>query len=54
MRAGGCLKREGLSRRDAILTVAFSSTSGDFEIENPYGSYPGYVSLMRSDFNRAG
>jgi hypothetical protein len=46
--------RAALSRRDAILTVAFSSTSDDFEIQNPYGSYPGYLSLMRKDFNRAG
>jgi hypothetical protein len=46
--------RAALSRRDAILTVAFSSTSDDAEIQHPFGSYPGYVSLMRSDFNRAG
>ena len=46
--------RAALSRRDAILSVAFSSTSDDFEIQSPYGSYPGYVNLMRKDFNRAG
>jgi hypothetical protein len=46
--------RAALSHRDAILFVAFSSTSNDAEIQNPFGSYPGYVSLMRSHFNRAG
>jgi hypothetical protein len=46
--------RAALSRRGAILTVAFSSTSDHFEIQNPYGSYPGYLSLMRKDFDRAG
>jgi hypothetical protein len=46
--------RAALSRRGALLGVAFSSTSDDAEIQSPYGSYPGYVSLMRKDFDRAG
>jgi hypothetical protein len=46
--------RAALSRRGAILLVAFSSTSDHAAIKSPYGSYPGYVSLMRKDFDRAG
>jgi hypothetical protein len=46
--------RAALSRRGAILLAAFSSTSDHAAIKSPYGSYPGYVSLMRKDFNRAG
>jgi hypothetical protein len=40
------------SYRNAILTLAFSST-GDDGIRNPYGGYPGYLSLMIRSFNRA-
>jgi hypothetical protein len=36
----------------AVLTAAFTST-GDVRIRNPYGGYPGYLSLMISSFNRA-
>jgi len=46
--------RAALSGRSAILTAAFSSTSDHAAIKSPYGSYPGYVSLMRKDFDRAG
>ena len=40
------------SYRNAILTLAFSSTD-DSRIRNPYGGYPGYLSLMLQSFNRA-
>jgi hypothetical protein len=38
--------------RGTILTLAYTST-GDFHVRNPYGGYPGYLSLMVSGFNRA-
>ncbi len=38
--------------RNAILSVAFSSTDNT-RIRNPYGGYPGYLSLMIQSFNRA-
>jgi hypothetical protein len=38
--------------RGAVLTAAFTST-GDVRIRNPFGGYPGYLSLMISSFNRA-
>ncbi len=36
------------------LSFAFSSTANDNPILSPFGGYPGYLSLMISDFNRAG
>ncbi len=41
------------SFRDVTAWVAFSRVSDDAGIQTPFGSYPGYVSLMQSDFNRA-
>ena len=41
-----------VSYRNAIVTAAFSSTD-DSRILNPYGGYPGYLSLMLQSFNRA-
>ena len=38
--------------RGAVLTAAFTST-GDVRIRNPFGGYPGYLSLMIQSFNRA-
>ena len=38
--------------RGAIATLAFTSTD-DYRIRNPYGGYPGYLSLMIQSFNRA-
>jgi hypothetical protein len=46
--------RIAASRRDATLWLAFSQTGEGAGIKSPYGSYPGYVSLMQSDFDRAG
>jgi hypothetical protein len=40
--------------RGAILKAAFSTTDDGERIRSPYGAYPGYVSLMQSDFNLAG
>jgi len=40
--------------KDAILRAAYSATSERGTITSPYGGYPGYISLMKSDFNRAG
>jgi len=39
---------------NTILRFAFSTVSSDKEIISPYGGYPGYLSLMVKDFNRAG
>jgi outer membrane porin, OprD family len=38
----------------AILTVAFSTASSEGNLRKPFGGYPGYLSLMESDFDRAG
>jgi len=46
--------RVALGYRDAILTAAFSTTDKEEAIRKPYGSYPGYLSLMVEDFDRAG
>jgi hypothetical protein len=40
------------SYRSATLTLAFTSTD-DTRIRNPFGGYPGYLSLMIQSFNRA-
>jgi hypothetical protein len=40
--------------KGAGLSLAFSSTDDERKIQNPWGGYPGYISLMLSDFNRAG
>jgi len=42
------------SYQGAILTFAFSSTDSDSKIRNPFGGYPGYLSLMVKDFYQAG
>jgi len=38
----------------AILSLAFSITGNGADISSPFGGYPGYLSLMISDFDRAG
>lgn len=38
----------------ATLKLAFSRTDSGSRIRSPFGSYPGYLSLMIKDFNRAG
>lgn len=42
-----------VSHQGAILTFAFSTTASNSGIRSPYGSYPGYLSLIVKDFNRA-
>jgi len=39
---------------DLTLGAAFSITSSDNNIQSPWGGYPGYLSLMDQDFDRAG
>jgi hypothetical protein len=45
--------KTSLSYSGAILTFAFSTIGNDKKIQNPWGGYPGYLSLMLSDFNMA-
>jgi hypothetical protein len=42
------------SARNLLLTLAGATTGPGANIMNPYGKYPGYVSLMQEFFNRAG
>jgi outer membrane OprD family porin len=51
-RVGGA--QASLSYGNAILRVAFSITANSRNINSPYGTYPGYLSLIEKDFNRAG
>ena len=37
-----------------MLRAAFSITAKSLNINSPYGTYPGYLSLIEKDFNRAG
>ena len=37
-----------------MLRAAFSITANSQNITSPYGTYPGYLSLIEKDFNRAG
>jgi hypothetical protein len=46
--------RVAMSFRGITGWLAFSETDDDEGIRSPYGSYAGYISLMQSDFNRAG
>ena len=36
------------------VELAYSQTSEDFNIQTPFGSYPGYLSLINKDFDVAG
>lgn len=40
--------------KGATLSMAVSRTDDESRIRSPFGSYPGYLSLMVEDFNRAG
>jgi hypothetical protein len=51
-RVGGA--QAALSYNNTILRTAFSVTASTGDIQNPYGTYPGYLSLMEQFFNRAG
>jgi len=46
--------RAEASWRGATASLAFTSTADHDFIRNPFGGYPGYISLMQSDFNRPG
>ena len=46
--------RLAVSYRNAILSLARTSTGNGDRIRSPYGGYPGYISLIVKDFNRAG
>jgi hypothetical protein len=46
--------RIAMSYRNFTLSMAATTTDAESEIRSPYGSYPGFVSLMRLDFDRAG
>jgi len=46
--------RISMSYRFAMLSVAYSYTDEDAPIRSPYGGSPSYLSLMLSDFDRAG
>jgi hypothetical protein len=50
-RVGGA--RLAMSYRNAILTIAFSTVDAEAPIRSPFGSYPGYLSLMQRNFFRA-
>jgi len=51
-RVGGA--QASLSYNNAVLRAAFSITAQARNINSPYGTYPGYLSLIEKDFNRAG
>jgi hypothetical protein len=51
-RVGGA--QTSLSYRNAVFRAAFSITADSQNINSPYGSYPGYLSLIEQDFDRAG
>jgi len=46
--------RIAASYRNFTFAVGFTTTDSEMKIQNPYGSYPGFVALMRRNFNRAG
>jgi hypothetical protein len=45
--------RVQVTYRELTLTGAFSITGSGHTIQSPWGSFPGYISLMDQDFNRA-
>ncbi len=49
--AGGV--RVQLIYRDLTLTGAFSITGAGNNIQSPWGSFPGYLSMIQQDFDRA-
>lgn len=51
-RVGGA--QAALSYGNAVLRAAFSITANAQNITSPYGTYPGYLSSIEKDFNRAG
>lgn len=45
--------KAALSYNNATLTLAHTSTDDDARIRSPFGGYPGYLSIIINDFNRA-
>ncbi len=45
--------KTALSYRHATLTLAHTSTDDGSRIRSPFGGYPGYLSIIVKDFNRA-
>lgn len=43
-----------VSYKNIIFRSAFSIVSSEDAIRSPFGTYPGYISLIEKDFNRAG
>jgi hypothetical protein len=43
-----------ISYRNAVLTLAYTTTDNAGETQNPFGGHPSPISLMIKDFNRAG
>lgn len=46
--------KAALSYKNATLSLAHTSTDDDARIRSPFGGYPGYLSIIINDFNRAG
>ncbi|MFC1461844.1 OprD family outer membrane porin [Verrucomicrobiota bacterium] len=46
--------QSALGWRGATLTLGFTSTASSHDIVNPWGSYPGYTSIMEEDCDLAG
>lgn len=46
--------RVAASYGGGVLTLAYSHTDNGAGIRNPYGGFPGYISIIVQDFNRAG
>jgi len=42
-----------ISHAGILMTFATSKTDSNSSIRSPFGGYPGYLSLMQKDFNRA-
>ena len=38
----------------ALFSIAYTDTSDNYNMQNPWSSYPGYTSVQVEDFNRAG
>ena len=46
--------RADVSYRNAILTMAYTANSRGYDLQNPWSGYPGYTSVMTTDYNKAG
>jgi hypothetical protein len=46
--------KSDISYGGAILTLAYTHTSGGANMQNPWSGYPGYTSVQVRDFDQAG